>query len=81
MTINLLKNLRLISVIGCFISFSLLLVNLVMIFFINNQSLKLHYSWITFFSTTFITLIASMLGYVLDERYRLKRRAIKGTRL
>ena len=79
--ITLLKNLRLISVIGCFISFTLLIVNLVIMFFIDNQSIKLHYSWITFFSLTFITLIASMVGYVLNERYRHKRRAVKGTRL
>lgn len=79
--INLLKNLRLISLIGCFISFTLLIVNLVMMFFLDKQSIKFHYSWIAFFSITFITLIASMMGYVLNERYRHNRRAVKGTRL
>ena len=75
--IVLLKNLRLISVLGSCASVSLLFVNLVLMLFIENTATKLHYSWVTFFTITFITLISTLTGYLLNERRRRLRRIKK----
>ena len=74
--IVLLKNLRLISVLGSCASVSLF-VNLVLMLFIENTATKLHYSWVTFFTITFITLISTLTGYLLNERRRRLRRIKK----
>lgn len=75
--IVLLKNLRLISVLGSCASVSLFFVNLVLMLFIENTATKLHYSWVTFFTITFITLISTLTGYLLNERRRRLRRIKK----
>lgn len=78
--IALLKYLRLMSVLGSCSSVSLLLVNLILMLFIENTTTKLHYSWITFFTITFITLISTLTGYILNERRRRLRKITKSTR-
>lgn len=72
--INLLKNLRLISVIGSCISLSLLITNLTCMLFIENTTTKLHYCWIIFFTITFITFLCTVVGFLLNEKLRHLRK-------
>lgn len=76
----LLKNLRLISVLGSCTSVSLLIVNLIIMLFIESTVTKLHYSWVTFFTISLLTLLTSISGYLLNERLRHIRKITKSTR-
>ena len=76
--IYLLKNLRIISVIGCLLSLLLLIINIICMIFIDKVTVTIHYSWIAFFSIALCSSLSSLTGYLINLRYQfIKRNHLK----
>lgn len=75
MMINLLKNLRLISVIGSCTSVCLLITNLTFMLFTKSTTTSLHNCWMIFFTITFINFLCTVIGYFLHKNLRHFRKA------
>lgn len=72
--IYLLKNLRIISVMGCLLSLLLLMINIICMIFIDDVTVPIHYSWIAFFSIALCSFLSSFIGYLMNLRYQFKKR-------